>query len=66
MPHSSRDDGCDELFFPLGGMMFWTLSSSLALGLAGVIVYLYYLRKGQFDDPEDVKYQIFRNEDLDA
>ena len=43
--------------------MFWCLLSSLALGLAGVAVYIYYLRKGQFDDPEDVKYQMFRNEE---
>lgn len=43
--------------------MFWCLISSLALGLAGVTVYVYYLRKGQFDDPEDVKYQMFRDEE---
>lgn len=43
--------------------MLWCLFSSLALGLGGVCVYIYYLRKGQFDDPEDVKYQMFRNED---
>jgi hypothetical protein len=33
------------------------------MGLAGVATYLYYLHKGQFDDPEDVKYQMFREED---
>lgn len=43
--------------------MFWCLFSSLMLGLAGVAVYIYYLRKGQFDDPEDVKYQMFRDEE---
>lgn len=37
--------------------------SSLALGLGGLWVYVYYLRKGQFDDPEDVKYQMFRDEE---
>lgn len=46
-----------------GKFMFWCLLSSLALGLAGVAVYIYYLRKGQFDDPEDVKYQMFRDEE---
>lgn len=43
--------------------MFWCLLSSLALGLAGVVIYIYYLRKGQFDDPEDVKYQMFRDDE---
>ena len=43
--------------------MFLCLMSSLILGLAGILVYVYYLRKGQFDDPEDVKYQMFRQEE---
>lgn len=25
-------------------------------------IYIYYLKQGQFDDPEDVKYQMFRDE----
>lgn len=43
--------------------MIWCLVSSLALGLGGMLLYIYYLRKGQFDDPEDVKYQMFREEE---
>jgi cbb3-type cytochrome oxidase maturation protein len=43
--------------------MFWTLISSLLAGIVGGAIYLYYLRKGQFDDPEDVKYQMFRDEE---
>lgn len=43
--------------------MVWYIISSIALGLAGLLIYIYYLRQGQFDDPEDVKYQLFRNED---
>ena len=43
--------------------MFWSLFSTIAMALLGVIVYIYYLRKGQFDDPEDVKYQMFREEE---
>lgn len=35
--------------------------SSIALGLAALFVYIYYLKKGQFEDQEDVKYQIFRD-----
>lgn len=45
--------------------MFWYISSSFALGLAGVAVFIYYLCKGQFDDPEDVKYILFRDEEDD-
>lgn len=43
--------------------MMWYIVSTLAMGLAGIVVYIYYLRKGQFDDPEDVKYQMFREDD---
>jgi len=43
--------------------MFWCLAGSLLFGLGGAAVYIYYLRKGQFDDPEDVKYQMFREEE---
>lgn len=42
--------------------MIWYLLGSIFMGLAGVIIYVYYLRKGQFEDPEDVKYQMFREE----
>ena len=45
--------------------MFWYISSSFALALAGVIVFVYYLRKGQFEDPEDVKYTLFRDDEND-
>lgn len=44
-------------------MLFWMLISSLIAGLGGLGVYLYYLHTGQFDDDEDVKYQLFRNEE---
>jgi len=43
--------------------MLLCLASSFALGLAGIMIYIYYLRKGQFEDPEDVKYQMFRDEE---
>ncbi len=46
--------------------MYWCLMSSLLFGIAGVVVYIFYLRNGQFDDPEDVKYQLFRNDDNDV
>lgn len=44
-------------------MLFLIFVSSLITGISGLIVYIYYLRKGQFEDPEDVKYQMFRDDD---
>ena len=41
------------------------ISLSIASGIAGVLIYVYYLRKGQFNDQEEVKYQIFRDEEKD-
>jgi nitrogen fixation-related uncharacterized protein len=43
--------------------MLWLIVSSFAFGLAGLLVYVYYLCKGQFEDSEDVKYQMFRDEE---
>lgn len=43
--------------------MLWTIISSITMALAGILIYVYYLRKGQFDDPEDVKYQLFRDDE---
>lgn len=43
--------------------MLWTIASSLAFALAGLAIYIFYFQKGQFEDPEDVKYQLFREEE---
>ena len=43
--------------------IFWFLLISLLGGLAGVGVFVYQMRKGQFEDPEDPKYQMFRDKD---
>lgn len=32
-------------------------------GLAGLLVFIYFLRKGQFEDNEEVKYQLFHHDD---
>lgn len=47
-------------------MLFWTIIGSLVAALAGLFVYIYYLRKGQFEDPEEVKYQLFRENNPDS
>jgi len=36
---------------------------SIGMSLCGIAVYLYCWRKGQFDDLEDVKYQMFRDDE---
>jgi nitrogen fixation-related uncharacterized protein len=38
---------------------------SIVAALGGLGLYIYYLRKGQFEDDEAVKYQIFREENPD-
>lgn len=39
------------------------IASSLAFSFAFLLIYIFYWKKGQFDDGEDVKYQIFRDEE---
>lgn len=43
--------------------MIWYLATTFSFALAGMLIYIYYLRKGQFDDSEEVKYQMFREEE---
>lgn len=43
--------------------MIWYLSSSLAMALLGILVYSYYHHKGQFDDQEEAKYLLFRDDE---
>jgi nitrogen fixation-related uncharacterized protein len=42
--------------------VFWYILSSVWMAICAISIYIYYYQKGQFDDPEDVKYQMFRNE----
>lgn len=37
--------------------------SSAAFALGGFLTYYYYFKKGQFNDLEEVKYQLFQEED---
>lgn len=43
--------------------MLWFIISSLCMGISALLIYFYYMKKGQFDDGEDVKYQIFRDDE---
>jgi cbb3-type cytochrome oxidase maturation protein len=62
MPYTSGDDGCDELLIQVDWMIA-LIVSSLAFGLGFFLIFVFYLKKGQFEDDEDVKYQIFRDEE---
>lgn len=42
--------------------MYWYLLSTTLLSICGLMAFVYFARKGQFDDAEDVKYQMFRDE----
>lgn len=43
--------------------MLWALEASLIMAVGSFILFWYYLRRGQFDDMEDAKYQMFRDEE---
>ena len=43
--------------------IIWFIFFSLIGGLAALIVFIYQLKKGQFEDVEEIKYQIFRDEE---
>jgi len=36
---------------------------TLAFGIAGGLIYFYYQRQGQFEDSEEPKYQMLREDD---
>ena len=46
-------------------VMLWHIISSLTMGMAALWVYIYYWHRHQFDDPEEVKYQMLREENDD-
>lgn len=46
--------------------MIWMIIGSVAAALAGLGIYIYFLQKGHFDEEEEVKYQLFREDDPDS
>ena len=42
--------------------MLWTVAVTLCMGLAALLILLYSLKRGQFENIEDVKYQMFRDD----
>lgn len=61
MPYASCHDGRDELYLKVDRMIE-TFGIALAGGLGSLIVCLYFWKGGQFEDVEDIKYEIFRND----
>jgi|GEM_PF-1211957 cbb3-type cytochrome oxidase maturation protein len=43
--------------------IFWFVLLAFVGGLGGLLVFVYYLKRGQFEDPEDPKYTLFREKD---
>lgn len=39
------------------------ICGSILGALAGICIFIYYFCRGQFEDCEDVKYQLFREEE---
>ncbi len=39
------------------------LFSTLLVALAALLAYLYFFKNGQFEDMEDVKYQLFHEDE---
>jgi len=44
-------------------MILWTIVGTLITSLSALMVYIYYHKRGQFEDSEEVKYQLFHDED---
>jgi cbb3-type cytochrome oxidase maturation protein len=42
--------------------MAWILIVTIGAGLIGLSCFIYFLKKEQFDDCEDIKYQVFRED----
>ena len=43
--------------------MIWYLVSTLLFGITGVVICVVALKRGQFEDLEDVKYQLFHEDE---
>lgn len=44
-------------------MIIWTLFATTTAGVIGLIVFVVCLKNGQFENTEDTKYQMFRDEE---
>lgn len=42
--------------------MGWSIAVTFFMGFISLAVFIFFLRRGEFEDIEDVKYQLFRDE----
>ena len=45
--------------------MIWEILATLATSATSIAIFVYFMKKGQFDNIEDIKYQMFRDEQPD-
>lgn len=62
MSYTGGNNGCDELYYTVGRVIAY-IASTLALGFIGLLLFIYYWKKGQFDHIEEAKYQLFREDE---
>ena len=43
--------------------VFWFILFALVGGILALVVFIYSLKKGHFEDVEEAKYQVFRDEE---
>lgn len=61
MSYASSNNGPYGLLIP----MAWLILSSLLMSFIGGLVYFYFFFEGQFENEEETKYQVFRQDDPD-
>lgn len=44
--------------------MIVIIAGTVIASLCGLGLFLYFMQKGQFDDDEEVKYQVFKEDEL--
>lgn len=44
-------------------MIIITLATTILASLVGLGFFIYYMKKGQFDESEEVKYQLFHDDE---
>lgn len=46
--------------------MLWALIASLFAALAALLIFIFNMNKGQFDDMEEAKYTMFRDDEKEV
>lgn len=43
-------------------MHIWNIAGSLLAAFVGLAIFVYYWKRGQFEEMEETKYEVFRDE----